>query len=441
MTPIKRRLLYIFRGSLLRLRISWDHGTRFTLSVGYSIDRTDAKGKPKWDGTRCVRNTTHGEDKVPASTINKVLDQLEAQVDEAFAYFEDLDLTPTLSDLKMKINGIIDPDNKSIIDYYDDFLKEGETIFQWSANTLKKMKTIKRLLILFSNSLPKDRNLSFETIDNDMLQNLMAFQTKNSVSGESKNEIESGKSIIHYKGKYQNATINKNIANVKWFLSWAAQKGLYNMDKIADFKLKYKKTERPVIFLTWNELMKIYNYDLSKRKESAKIRDMFCFCCFTSLRHSDMDNLKWGNVSDTSITVVTQKTTTAISIDLNKYSKAILDKYRTEESTDEDYVFPRKSQQKINLRLKQIAKDCGIDSPVCLVELYGSERKEIIVPKYELITTHCGRRTFISNALSLGIPPNIVMKWTGHSDYKAMLPYIAIADEIRKENMDKFNQI
>ena len=42
----------------------------------------------------------------------------------------------------------------------------------------------------------------------------------------------------------------------------------------------------------------------------------------------------------------------------------------------------------------------------------------------KLAGTHTGRRTFIVNALSLGITPNIVMKWTGHSDYKAMKPYI-----------------
>ena len=43
-------------------------------------------------------------------------------------------------------------------------------------------------------------------------------------------------------------------------------------------------------------------------------------------------------------------------------------------------------------------------------------------PKWELVGTHSGRRTFIVNALSLGITPNVVMKWTGHSDYKAMKP-------------------
>ena len=56
-------------------------------------------------------------------------------------------------------------------------------------------------------------------------------------------------------------------------------------------------------------------------------------------------------------------------------------------------------------------------------------------------TTHVGRRTFICNALSLGIPANVVMKWTGHSDYKAMKPYIDIADDIKANAMNKFDQL
>jgi hypothetical protein len=32
------------------------------------------------------------------------------------------------------------------------------------------------------------------------------------------------------------------------------------------------------------------------------------------------------------------------------------------------------------------------------------------------------------------------MKWTGHSDYKAMTPYIAIADNTKAAAMKKFDQ-
>ena len=45
----------------------------------------------------------------------------------------------------------------------------------------------------------------------------------------------------------------------------------------------------------------------------------------------------------------------------------------------------------------------------------------------------------ICNALGMGISPQVVMKWTGHSDYKAMKPYIDAADEIKAEAMKKFD--
>ena len=67
--------------------------------------------------------------------------------------------------------------------------------------------------------------------------------------------------------------------------------------------------------------------------------------------------------------------------------------------------------------------------------------REEILPKYELLSSHIGRRTFICNALMLGIAPNIVMKWTGHSDYAAMKPYIEIADKAKETAMSLFNKI
>ena len=41
----------------------------------------------------------------------------------------------------------------------------------------------------------------------------------------------------------------------------------------------------------------------------------------------------------------------------------------------------------------------------------------------------------------MGIPANVVMKWTRHSDYKAMEPYIDIADDIKASAMSKFNNL
>ena len=66
----------------------------------------------------------------------------------------------------------------------------------------------------------------------------------------------------------------------------------------------------------------------------------------------------------------------------------------------------------------------GANEPQRIVYFIGNQRYEEVYPKYELLTSHCGRRTFIINALYLGINAEVIMKWTGHNDYKSMKPYI-----------------
>ena len=99
------------------------------------------------------------------------------------------------------------------------------------------------------------------------------------------------------------------------------------------------------------------------------------------------------------------------------------------------------SLAKMNDYLKTLGKLCNIDAPTTITYYKGNERIEEILPKYELLSSHIGRRTFICNALMLGIAPNIVMKWTGHSDYAAMKPYIEIADKAKETAMSLFNKI
>ena len=74
-------------------------------------------------------------------------------------------------------------------------------------------------------------------------------------------------------------------------------------------------------------------------------------------------------------------------------------------------------------------------------DLELSEAQAYLDPIRDIFLFCCfsGRRTFIVNALSLGIPPNVVMKWTGHNDYKAMQPYIDIVDSIKASEMTKLN--
>ncbi len=67
----------------------------------------------------------------------------------------------------------------------------------------------------------------------------------------------------------------------------------------------------------------------------------------------------------------------------------------------------------MNNYLKELGELAEINEPGSEPDHKGSERIDTITPKYALLGTHAGRRTFICNALALGIPAQVVMKWHG----------------------------
>ncbi len=154
-----------------------------------------------------------------------------------------------------------------------------------------------------------------------------------------------------------------------------------------------------------------------------------------------IENVQDGFRSDIKgdhIEVTTVKTADSISIELNKVTRDILEKYKDTPFKD-NKALPNYTNQAMNRDIKELCKLAGINEEIRATIYKGNVRTDKIQPKWELVGTHTGRRTFIVNALSLGITPNIVMKWTGHSDYKAMKPYIDIVDSIKASSMTKFD--
>lgn len=242
-----------------------------------------------------------------------------------------------------------------------------------------------------------------------------------------------------YELKHKNSTIIKIISSVKWFLKWAVKKGYFTDSNFENFKPKLKTTQKKIIFLTQSELTQLRNYNIPPNKQYLeKIRDIFLFQCYTGLRFSDVISLKRNDVKEGYIEITTIKTVDSLVIELNNHSKAVLDKYLEDKSCNE-VIFPKISNQKMNDYFKELAEMVGINEPIRETYYREGKRVDEVLPKYALLSSHAGRRTFICNALSLGIPPQVVMKWTGHSDYKAMKPYIDIADETKISAMEKFN--
>ena len=56
-------------------------------------------------------------------------------------------------------------------------------------------------------------------------------------------------------------------------------------------KPKLKSTQRKIIFLTLNELNRLREFKITSNKQALeRVRDVFLFQCFTSLRYSDVFN-------------------------------------------------------------------------------------------------------------------------------------------------------
>jgi len=103
-------------------------------------------------------------------------------------------------------------------------------------------------------------------------------------------------------------------------------------------------------------------------------------------------------------------------------------------------VFNVPSNQKLNDAIKDAAKAAGLDRIIVNTYIIGNERKEEQHRFCDIISCHDARRTFVSCSLAMGIPPQVVMKCTGHSNYNTMKPYIETATETQALQMEKWNK-
>ena len=242
---------------------------------------------------------------------------------------------------------------------------------------------------------------------------------------------------------YINTTIENHMFCFRRILDWAYENGYlkYGSD-VMKHKVKKLRTAKPTPFnyLTWDEFLLFYNYEFDELEKDLELaRDRFCFCCATSLRHSDLALLKkahFDNHDDpTSFTIVSKKTDDAPTIFLNDYSKSIYMKYKDRETAN-GLLFPKKSNQKMNKCLKKIASRLGIIREVSKTEYCGNDRSDITAKVCDIIATHAGRRTFVVHCAEEGWTEEMIRTYTGHEDFRAMKPYFAIGDKKRRMLME-----
>lgn len=365
---------------------------KVTFNVGYTINPS------KWDkdNSRVKKNTTN-KNGISAKEINAEIQRLENLVDDVIRMFEVQDLIPKAKEFKDAFNLANGKDTgkeiKLSVQYcFQEYILEMAKKKSWSDSTFAKQRGIKNNLKAF------DDNLSVDKINTGTLSKYHDY-------------------LVNERGM-QNTSIKRHLSFLNSFFKWCNEKDYLMSEEWKKFKPEIKTVKKNhVVFLTWDELIRLYHLEFPENKKYLeRVRDVFCFQCFTSLRFSDVSQLKRTDVFQDHIRVVTEKTDHELIIDLNERAKAILLKYKDEEYPN-NLALPVISNQKSNKWIKECCFLAKIDTPMTSTYYKGNERIDETKPKYELMGTHSGRRTFICNALILGIQPEIVMKWTGHSDY------------------------
>ncbi len=65
-----------------------------------------------------------------------------------------------------------------------------------------------------------------------------------------------------------------------------------------------------------------------------------------------------------------------------------------------------------------------------IVKYSGKQKHYLVKPKYELIGSHTGMRTFITNSILAGVPLSVIQKITGHKKLTTLQAYVSISEEV-----------
>jgi len=228
--------------------------------------------------------------------------------------------------------------------------------------------------------------------------------------------------------KLNNNTLHKYIGLLTSFINWSIERELTTINHTSKFKIKGFKTQ--IVALSESELNQIEELDTSALPYLDRVKDFFLFSIYTGARFSDVSNVEYKDIDMKKKVwkLRTIKTRDLIEIPLSEKAISIINKYK-----DNPKFLPSITNQKYNNYIKELCKRADISEQVTITSYQGTKRKENTHYKYELISSHTARRTFVTLSLMKGIPAEIIMNVTGHKDYKSFAKYIKLNKESTKK--------
>lgn len=284
----------------------------------------------------------------------------------------------------------------------------------WMEDKKTKIKDIRHYNTLKNNLQEHFRNLLFSEVNDDFKNKLIRSYIKKGLN---------------------NYTIIKRLKCLKAFLNDMYIRKILKNDDFKNWKfIELITPEKPVVCLSKVELNKVKKYKCKNERDQYYL-DLFLIGCGTGLRYSDLIRLQKENIKTIDkkkfICININKTGEEIRIPLNNLSNRILKKY--------DYNIIKKSNQKINENLKKIFKETKYFNEIITMTSRSGNKINIIKDnKYNLLTFHASRRTFITICISNGVTSDSIMKWSGHKDLDVFYKYVKKGLTEMKQMKDLF---
>lgn len=235
-----------------------------------------------------------------------------------------------------------------------------------------------------------------------------------------------------------NRTIKeKHVETMNTALNWFVHMEYLDKNRFSGMKFPFKIAPTSGVALTESELLELHSFDLSNQDRLRRVRDVFCIECYTGLRYSDVHKVNKNNRHGRYLNIVTEKTIDGLKIPLRQEAATIIDSY-----FDNDMPLPVISNQKMNDYLKELGKLAGFNTPITVIELSGNNKVEIVKKKYELLTSHVGRRTFVTLSYQKGMRPFEIMKITGHTKYETFMKYYKLENiDVHKRFFESWEEL
>ena len=194
-----------------------------------------------------------------------------------------------------------------------------------------------------------------------------------------------------------------------------------------------KEVETHAVVLTKEEVLQLMYYK-PENASLEKIKELFLVLIFTGLRFSDGVRISKSWVKGEFLVVNTQKTGEKVIIPIHTHLREVLEKHSYD-------LKPIKiSNQKFNDYVKVLCEKAEINVLVEVVRYQKGNKVYQSIPKFQLISSHTGRRTFITSSILAGIPLPVIQKITGHKKLATVQKYIKLSESNLEYHIKKWSE-